>query len=162
MEHKEIPHKPIHNNARILADLLRQGTEPFRTCFGIDLVVRPILDSRKIKDDRMDSYDKQQFAIECRFVFGVDPVKTYLEFVEGYKEEKPLIIHLLERLKAERKLLEHQILVSRTNTADIEKIYYYLKNLRSVPFDFLGRARKLLRRAYSSSHTRTYWENRAD
>ena len=141
MEHKEIPHKPIeltiYNNARRLANLLRDATEPMRTCFGIDLVVRPILDSRKIKDDRMDSYDKQQFAIECRFVFGVNPIKTYLEFVEGYRGDKPLIIHLLERLKAEKKPLKHQIFVSRTNTVDIEKTYYYLKNLSLVPFDWL-------------------------
>lgn len=111
-----------------------------RTVFGIDLALRPKLDARKINDSRMDFWDKEHFAIECRYVFGTDPNKTYLEFLKGYDGKKPLVIYLLEKLKAEKTPLKHQIFARMPGMSEnVEESYSTLKGIRLVPFDGLSR-----------------------
>lgn len=122
-----------------LGDMARGTGDIFRTRFGVDLALRPILDARKIEDARMDHYDKMAFSTECRYVFGVDPIKTFSEFVRDYDGKKSLVIYLLERLKAEKTPLKHQIFVPRTDAENIEESYYSIKGMRLVPFDGLWR-----------------------
>jgi hypothetical protein len=129
MSQKEVLQVPSKEHAGARETLLGIS-DILRTSFGLDTVIRIHQDAKKIDDPRIDKDDKYDFARECRYVFGIDPVKTYSEFVQEYDGKKPLVVYFLERLKTEKVSLKHQIFTPMTEAENIEEEYYKHKGYR--------------------------------
>jgi len=72
------------------------------TLFSPITVSIELIDARRMKDKRLSFVDRSNWSAYCRFTYGVNPHKTYDEFIGQYDGSVKLTDFLERKLKNEK------------------------------------------------------------